>query len=119
MSYGRASGPPTPEPGRATGTFKPAEKGPMTHKTTSVSMLLALGGLLLTLPWHLSAQDPVRLSLTHPWQGHVEMNQVRHLEVELQAGEFVRAMVEMDGDRDQVMASRSGSWLPGIPSPGP
>ncbi len=85
----------------------------MTHKPMSVSMLLALGGLLLTLPWHVSAQDPVQLSLTHPWQGHVEINQVQRLEVELQAGEFVRAVVEMDGDREEVMGFQIGLLAPG------
>jgi erythromycin esterase len=91
----------------------------MTHKPSCVSPLLALGGLLLTLPWHLSAQDPVRLSLIQPWQGHVEMDEARHLEVELQAGEFVRAVVEMDGGREDVVGFQIQLLAPGDSLPRP
>jgi len=36
------------------------------------------------------------LSLVYPWQGDVELGNVQCLEIRLQKGEFVRAVVEMD-----------------------
>ncbi len=41
------------------------------------------------------------LSLLRPWQGDVELDRVHCLVVELEAGEFVRAVVEMGDDLDE------------------
>jgi erythromycin esterase len=45
------------------------------------------------------------LSIVHPWQGSVELDQVRCLEVRLQEGEFIRAAVEMDTAGFRSMAA--------------
>ena len=43
------------------------------------------------------------LSLVYPWKGEVGLDTVQCLEVELEAGAFVRAVVEMDDDRDELV----------------
>jgi erythromycin esterase len=90
----------------------------MTTTTVGPAMgKVVVAALLWLLPGHVPAQetDPrsridaetelpeecrsgalSSLSLVHPWQGEVERDHVRCLQVRLQEGEFVRVVVEMD-----------------------
>jgi erythromycin esterase len=60
-------------------------------------------GAELNIPEECRSGTITSLSLLRPWQEEVELGEVHCLAVELEAGEYVRAVMEMDDELEEVV----------------